>query len=83
MLRRHGGVCAARLEPARAQPATPAAAAPRPRFNYSAEFLQWALQPPGYRPEWHAGVRVKTSRKLVAFISAIPATVVAGGKGAR
>lgn len=39
-----------------------------PRFNYSPAFLQWALQPPGFRPEWHTGVRVKASRKLVAFI---------------
>jgi glycylpeptide N-tetradecanoyltransferase len=27
---------------------------------------------PGWTPEWHVGVRVSTSRKLVAFISAVP-----------
>lgn len=45
------------------------------RFNYSSEFLRWALQPPGYREDWHVGVRVATSKKLVAFISAIPAKI--------
>jgi glycylpeptide N-tetradecanoyltransferase len=45
------------------------------RFNYSSAFLRWALQPPGSRPDWHCGVRATTSGKLVAFISAIPATV--------
>ena len=27
---------------------------------------------PGWTPEWHVGVRATTSRKLVAFISAVP-----------
>jgi len=27
------------------------------RFDYSREFLQWALTPPGYRPEWLVGIR--------------------------
>jgi len=45
------------------------------RFDYSAEFLKWALQPPGWKLQWNAGVRVKSSNKLVAFISAIPATL--------
>lgn len=43
------------------------------RFNYSKEFLRWALHPPGYYKTWHIGVRVKTSKKLVAFITGIPA----------
>ncbi|KAL6570202.1 glycylpeptide N-tetradecanoyltransferase [Orobanche minor] len=45
------------------------------RFNYSKEFLRWALHPPGYFRSWHIGVRVKTSKKLVAFISGIPAKI--------
>lgn len=45
------------------------------RFDYSPAFLRWALQPPGWRPDWHVGVRVRTNRKLVGFISAIPASV--------
>lgn len=43
------------------------------RFNYSKEFLRWALHPPGYYKSWHIGVRAKTSKKLVAFITGIPA----------
>lgn len=43
------------------------------RFNYSKEFLQWALRPPGYYRSWHIGVRVKASKKLVAFITGVPA----------
>ncbi|KAF8077857.1 N-myristoyl transferase [Lyophyllum atratum] len=42
------------------------------RFQYSSEFLQWALKPPGYHKEWHVGVRVSSNKKLVAFISGIP-----------
>ncbi|KXN86917.1 Glycylpeptide N-tetradecanoyltransferase [Leucoagaricus sp. SymC.cos] len=45
------------------------------RFQYSAEFLQWALMPPGYHKEWHIGVRVAATKKLVAFISGIPMTL--------
>jgi glycylpeptide N-tetradecanoyltransferase len=45
------------------------------RFNYSAEFLEWALKPPGYHPEWHIGVRVSSNKKLVAFISGVPITL--------
>ena len=45
------------------------------RFNYSQEFLQWALQPPGYQADWVLGVRVSSSGKLVAFITGVPATV--------
>ncbi|KZP12580.1 N-myristoyl transferase [Athelia psychrophila] len=42
------------------------------RFQYSAEFLNWALRPPGYHKEWHIGVRVSSNKKLVAFISGVP-----------
>ena len=45
------------------------------RFNYSQQFLQWALQPPGYQEDWVLGVRVSSSGKLVAFITGVPATV--------
>lgn len=43
------------------------------RFDYQPHFLKWALQPPGWLKEWHVGVRVIKSNKLVGFISAIPA----------
>lgn len=42
------------------------------RLTYSASFLNWALKSPGWRAEWHTGVRASKSRKLVAFISAVP-----------
>ncbi|KAI9767132.1 MAG: glycylpeptide N-tetradecanoyltransferase [Geoglossum simile] len=43
------------------------------RFNYSRSFLNWALKSPGWRKEWHIGVRAAQSQKLVAFISGVPA----------
>lgn len=42
------------------------------RFDYQPEFLKWALQAPGWRRDWHIGVRVVKSGLLVGFISAIP-----------
>ncbi|XP_030406332.1 glycylpeptide N-tetradecanoyltransferase 2 isoform X3 [Gopherus evgoodei] len=45
------------------------------RFDYSPEFLMWALRPPGWLPQWHCGVRVSSNKKLVGFISAIPAHI--------
>ncbi|KAH8116866.1 N-myristoyl transferase [Phellopilus nigrolimitatus] len=42
------------------------------RFQYTAEFLEWALKPPGFHKDWHVGVRVKSNKKLVAFISGVP-----------
>ncbi|KAF2302728.1 hypothetical protein GH714_001508 [Hevea brasiliensis] len=45
------------------------------RFNYSKEFLRWALHPPGYYRSWHIGVRAKASKKLVAFITGVPARI--------
>lgn len=45
------------------------------RFKYSHEFFNWALKPPGWRKDWHAGVRVKQTGKLVGFITATPVTL--------
>ncbi|CAG8550256.1 8886_t:CDS:2 [Funneliformis mosseae] len=45
------------------------------RFDYSGDFLKWALQPPGYLKIWHVGVRVSSNKKLVAFVSGIPADI--------
>ncbi|NXK00585.1 NMT1 tetradecanoyltransferase, partial [Corythaixoides concolor] len=45
------------------------------RFDYSPEFLLWALRPPGWLPQWHCGAPPPPSKKLVGFISAIPATI--------
>ncbi|XP_023346924.1 glycylpeptide N-tetradecanoyltransferase 2 [Eurytemora carolleeae] len=45
------------------------------RFDYSPEFINWALQPPGWVKDWHCGVRATKSNKMVGFISAVPAHV--------
>lgn len=50
------------------------------RFNYSKEFLSWALRPTGYFKSWHIGVRAKVSKKLVAFITGIPARIRVRGE---
>ncbi|KJZ78157.1 Glycylpeptide N-tetradecanoyltransferase [Hirsutella minnesotensis 3608] len=42
------------------------------RFNYSPSILRWAMLAPGWQKKYHIGVRASQSRKLVAFISAIP-----------
>ncbi|KAJ2594850.1 glycylpeptide N-tetradecanoyltransferase [Coemansia sp. RSA 1722] len=42
------------------------------RFNYSGEFIRWALMPPGFSKEWHVGVRNTETGELMAFISGIP-----------
>ena len=49
------------------------------RFDYSVQFLQWALQPPGYHTEWHVGVRQSNNKRLRAFITGIPAEVSVNG----
>eukprot|EP00172_Hildenbrandia_rubra_P003300 Plantae.Rhodophyta-Hildenbrandia_rubra.ctg5102.p1 GENE.Plantae.Rhodophyta-Hildenbrandia_rubra.ctg5102~~Plantae.Rhodophyta-Hildenbrandia_rubra.ctg5102.p1 ORF type:complete len:454 (-),score=52.26 Plantae.Rhodophyta-Hildenbrandia_rubra.ctg5102:764-2125(-) len=53
------------------------------RFSYSRDFLRWALLPPGWRKSWHVGVRVKAKKKLVGFITAIPATISVWDKAMR
>lgn len=45
------------------------------RFKYSPEFFNWALKCPGWKKEWHVGVRVKLTGKLCAFIAATPVTL--------
>ncbi|XP_028287372.1 glycylpeptide N-tetradecanoyltransferase 1-like [Parambassis ranga] len=43
------------------------------RFDFSLEYIQWALQPPNCLAQWHLGVRVESNKKLVGFIAAVPA----------
>lgn len=54
------------------------------RFNYSTDFLKWALKPPGWLPEWHLGVRTRTPEgapgRLVAIITAIPVVMSFNGQ---
>lgn len=43
------------------------------RFNYSKSLLDWALKSPGWKKDWHVGVRAKgPKRLLVATIFGIP-----------
>jgi glycylpeptide N-tetradecanoyltransferase len=49
------------------------------RFDYSKEFLRWALMVPGWKGEWQVGVRNTKSGKLLAMITATPAHVSAAG----
>lgn len=53
------------------------------RFHYSIDFLRWALAPPGYIHDWHVGIRRKSDKKLLAFISGIPYTTKMGEKTQR
>lgn len=50
------------------------------RFDYSPEFLRWALQPPGWRKDWHVAIRARATGALAAFISAIPAPMNVRGQ---
>jgi len=50
------------------------------RFDYSIEFLQWALTLPGYKKEWLFGVRGGKNNRLFGFISGIPINVMSRGK---
>ena len=42
------------------------------RFDYSKEFLQWALMAPGFFSDWHVGVRQESNNRLRGFITGIP-----------
>uniref|UniRef100_A0A3B4B4M7 Glycylpeptide N-tetradecanoyltransferase n=1 Tax=Periophthalmus magnuspinnatus TaxID=409849 RepID=A0A3B4B4M7_9GOBI len=45
------------------------------RWDFSEEYLKWALQCPQWLPQWHCGVRVNSNKKLVGFIAAVPSDV--------
>lgn len=45
------------------------------RFDYSREFIRWALTPPGFRPDWLVGIRDE-NKTLVACITGVPVTVL-------
>lgn len=50
------------------------------RLYYDMKTIEWLLCPPGYVSDWHIGVRMKSSKKLVAFISAIPCSISLHGE---
>jgi len=45
------------------------------RFDYSKDFLKWALKPPGYLSSLHIGVRSQNKQKLMGFITGVPAHI--------
>mmetsp|Transcript_9450 Transcript_9450/g.13083 ORF Transcript_9450/g.13083 Transcript_9450/m.13083 type:complete len:398 (-) Transcript_9450:108-1301(-) len=53
------------------------------RFDYSKQFLEWALTPPGYQLTFHLGVRAVKSKKLMAFITGVPTMINVRGKDVR
>lgn len=48
------------------------------RFDYSIDFLRWALAPPDNFEDWN--IAVSSKGKLYGFISAIPVTMVVNGE---
>ena len=50
------------------------------RFDYSVDFLRWALTPPGYHKNWLVGVRQSSNGRLLGFISGIPVHTSVRGK---
>ena len=47
------------------------------RFDYSKDFLKWALMPPGWHREWQLGVRQVSNKKILAMITGTPALISA------
>ena len=50
------------------------------RFDYSMDFLRWALLMPGYKPEWLIGVRGGAQRRLYGCITGIPIRMNLNGR---
>lgn len=53
------------------------------RFNYSIDFLKWALTPPGYMFNLHIGVRVSRTKRIYGMITGIPSCMSVFGKTER
>lgn len=50
------------------------------RFEYSTEFLRWALLPPDGNPDWLVGVRAGKKRRLFGMITGIPVKMNLNGR---
>ena len=48
---------------------------PNFKHSYMFVFILRALKPPGWKKQWLCGVRVESNKKLVGFISAVPACI--------
>lgn len=53
------------------------------RFDYSREFLKWALTPPGYKKNWLIGVRAGAKNKLYGCITGIPVNMNLKGQSVK
>lgn len=49
------------------------------RFNYSIDFLRWALTPPGHIQDWNVAVRRKSDKMMLGFIAGTPIKLRMGG----
>lgn len=49
------------------------------RFDYSKDFLRWALLPPNGMPNWLVGVRAGKKKKLFGMITGIPVEMMLNG----
>ena len=49
------------------------------RFDYSRDFLKWAVCPPGYKVDLHLAVRAQKTGKLFGVITAIPQAMIVDG----
>ncbi|GMH67601.1 hypothetical protein TL16_g04721 [Triparma laevis f. inornata] len=49
------------------------------RFDYSRDFLKWAVCPPGYKVDLHLAVRAQKTGKLFGVITAIPQAMMVEG----
>ena len=45
------------------------------RFDYTMDFLKWALSPPGAHNNLLFGIRNSTTKKLIGFISSVPVKI--------
>lgn len=53
------------------------------RFHYSKAFLQWALQPPGWKADWHVVIRNTATGELIGFVAAVPGRICMSGLSER
>eukprot|EP00826_Nyctotherus_ovalis_P050204 TRINITY_DN6131_c0_g3_i1.p1 TRINITY_DN6131_c0_g3~~TRINITY_DN6131_c0_g3_i1.p1 ORF type:complete len:191 (-),score=50.19 TRINITY_DN6131_c0_g3_i1:261-833(-) len=50
------------------------------RMKFTPEYLRWVFSPPGHQKEWCLGIRVKTTKELIAFNNSSPSKASLCGK---
>ena len=48
------------------------------RFEYPIELIRWCLLVPGYKQDWHIGLKSSKDQKLLAFVSGTPCKLNVG-----